>query len=75
MDRKHALWLERGVALGNFFVKFWRPRPGQDAARPAMDLPPDTRDAARHSPELAAAMETWKEIKFEFDTVDKLDVA
>jgi ribulose-bisphosphate carboxylase large chain len=31
-------------------------------------------DAARHSPELAAAMDTWKEIKFEFDTVDKLDV-
>ena len=33
------------------------------------------RGAARHSPELAAAMETWKEITFEFDTVDKLDVA
>lgn len=32
-------------------------------------------EAARHSPELAAAMETWKEIKFEFDTVDKLDIA
>jgi ribulose-bisphosphate carboxylase large chain len=32
-------------------------------------------DAARHSPELAIAMETWKEIKFEFDTVDKLDAA
>jgi ribulose-bisphosphate carboxylase large chain len=31
-------------------------------------------DAARHSPELGAAMETWKEIKFEFDVVDKLDV-
>jgi len=30
--------------------------------------------AARHSPELKIAMETWKEIKFEFDTVDKLDV-
>ena len=30
--------------------------------------------AAKHSPELAAAMETWKEIKFEFDVVDKLDV-
>lgn len=30
--------------------------------------------AARHSPELKAAMETWKEIRFEFDTVDKLDV-
>ena len=32
-------------------------------------------EAARNSPELAIAMETWKEIKFEFDTVDKLDVA
>jgi ribulose-bisphosphate carboxylase large chain len=31
--------------------------------------------AAKASPELAAAMETWKEITFEFDTVDKLDVA
>jgi len=31
--------------------------------------------AAKSSPELAAAMETWKEITFEFDTVDKLDVA
>ena len=30
--------------------------------------------AAVHSPELRVAMETWKEIKFEFDTVDKLDV-
>ncbi len=33
------------------------------------------REAAKTSPELAIAMETWKEIKFEFDTVDKLDVA
>ncbi|MBK1723052.1 form I ribulose bisphosphate carboxylase large subunit [Thiocystis violacea] len=32
-------------------------------------------EAARHSPELASAMETWKEIKFEFDVVDKLDAA
>jgi ribulose-bisphosphate carboxylase large chain len=31
--------------------------------------------AAKSSPELKAAMETWKEIKFEFDVVDKLDVA
>ena len=31
--------------------------------------------AAAHSPELKIAMETWKEIKFEFDTVDKIDVA
>ena len=31
------------------------------------------RAAAKHSPELAATMETWKEITFEFDTVDKLD--
>jgi ribulose-bisphosphate carboxylase large chain len=32
-------------------------------------------EAAKHSPELKIAMETWKEIKFEFDTVDKLDIA
>ncbi|MDH4248045.1 MAG: form I ribulose bisphosphate carboxylase large subunit [Deltaproteobacteria bacterium] len=29
--------------------------------------------AAQSSPELKIAMETWSEIKFEFDTVDKLD--
>ncbi|WP_456412119.1 form I ribulose bisphosphate carboxylase large subunit [Thiolapillus sp.] len=32
-------------------------------------------NAAKSSPELKMAMETWKEIKFEFDTVDKLDIA
>jgi ribulose-bisphosphate carboxylase large chain len=31
-------------------------------------------EAARHSPELGVAMDTWKEIKFEYETVDKLDV-
>lgn len=31
--------------------------------------------AAKSSAELKMAMETWKEIKFEFDTVDKLDVS
>ena len=30
-------------------------------------------EAAQHSPELAIAMETWKEVRFEFDVVDKLD--
>lgn len=30
-------------------------------------------EASKESPELKAAMETWKEIKFEYDTVDKLD--
>jgi ribulose-bisphosphate carboxylase large chain len=29
--------------------------------------------AARHSPELRAAMETWKDITFDFDSVDALD--
>uniref|UniRef100_UPI0021D69EF8 RubisCO large subunit n=1 Tax=synthetic construct TaxID=32630 RepID=UPI0021D69EF8 len=33
------------------------------------------KEAARWSPELRAAMETWKDIKFEFETVDTLDVA
>jgi len=32
-------------------------------------------EAAKSSPELAIALETWKEIKFEFETVDKLDAA
>ena len=32
-------------------------------------------NAAKSSSELRIAMETWKEIKFEFDVVDKLDVA
>ncbi len=30
------------------------------------------RSAATFSPELASACEVWKEIKFEFDTVDKI---
>ncbi len=30
--------------------------------------------AAESSPELSIAMQTWKEVKFEFETVDKLDV-
>ena len=45
---------------------------GRDLEKEGRDI---LTEAARNSPELAAAMETWKEIKFEFDTVDKLDVA
>lgn len=44
---------------------------GRDLEREGKDI---LTAAARHSPELKIAMETWKEIKFEFDTVDKLDV-
>lgn len=44
---------------------------GRDIEREGKDI---LMAAAAHSPELKAAMETWKEIKFEFDTVDKLDV-
>jgi ribulose-bisphosphate carboxylase large chain len=29
--------------------------------------------AAKSSPELAAALETWRNIRFEYDSVDKLD--
>jgi len=50
-----------------------------EARNQGRDLEKEGKDiltaAAKHSPELKAAMETWKEIKFEFDTVDKLDVA
>lgn len=45
---------------------------GRDLEREAKDI---LTEAARHSGELKAAMETWKEIRFEFDTVDKLDAA
>ena len=45
---------------------------GRDLERESKDI---LESAAKHSPELKTAMETWKEIKFEFDTVDKLDVA
>ncbi|MDG6777280.1 form I ribulose bisphosphate carboxylase large subunit [Thiomicrorhabdus sp. zzn3] len=44
---------------------------GRDLEREGGDI---LRDAARNSKELAVALDTWKEIKFEFDTVDKLDV-
>jgi ribulose-bisphosphate carboxylase large chain len=43
---------------------------GQDLEKEGKDI---LVAAARSSPELKAAMETWKEIKFEFDVVDKLD--
>ena len=45
---------------------------GQEIEKVGKDI---LTKAAASSPELKAAMETWKEIKFEFDTVDKLDVA
>jgi ribulose-bisphosphate carboxylase large chain len=42
---------------------------GRNLAREGGDV---IRAAAKWSPELAAACEVWKEIKFEFDTVDTL---
>lgn len=44
---------------------------GRDVEREGKDI---LTAAARHSPELKMAMETWKEVRFEFDVVDKLDV-
>jgi ribulose-bisphosphate carboxylase large chain len=50
-----------------------------EARNRGRDLDKEGKDilvaAAKSSPELRAAMATWKEIKFEFDTVDTLDVA
>src|SRR3970282_2748316 len=50
-----------------------------EARNRGRDLEQEGRDilvaAAKASPELAAAMETWKELKFDFDTVDTLDAA
>jgi ribulose-bisphosphate carboxylase large chain len=57
----------------------WRWRPAWRPATKGRALEKEGKDiltaAAKHSPELKIAMETWKEIKFEFDTVDKLDVS
>jgi ribulose-bisphosphate carboxylase large chain len=45
-----------------------------EARNQGRDLEKESKDiltnAAKSSPELKTAMETWKEIKFEFDTVD-----
>ncbi len=43
---------------------------GRDLEREGADI---LRAAAQHSPELREALETWKEIKFEFETVDKIE--
>jgi ribulose-bisphosphate carboxylase large chain len=45
---------------------------GRELAREGADV---LEAAARTSPELGAALETWREISFEFDTVDTLDPA
>jgi len=45
---------------------------GRDVEKEGRDI---LAQAAKSSPELKMAMETWKEIKFEFDVVDKLDAA
>jgi len=43
---------------------------GRDLLR---EGPQILKEAARFSPALQKAMETWKEIKFDYDTVDSLD--
>ena len=40
----------------------------------AADGPQILKGAAAHSPELAAALDTWREIRFDFETIDTLDV-
>jgi ribulose-bisphosphate carboxylase large chain len=42
---------------------------GRDLAREGGDI---IREACKWSPELASACEVWKEIKFEFEVIDKL---
>ncbi len=66
----------------------WGNAPGATANRVALEAvikarnegrdllregPQILKEAARFSPALQKAMETWKEIKFEFETVDSLD--
>ena len=44
---------------------------GRDVEREARSI---LTAAAAHSPELGAALDTWREVTFEYDVVDKLDV-
>jgi len=43
---------------------------GRDVEREGSEI---LTRAAKSSPELAAALETWREIRFEFDVIDTLD--
>jgi len=45
---------------------------GRDLAREGVDI---LTAAGRRSPELAAALETWREVRFDFASVDTLDPA
>jgi len=42
---------------------------GRNLSREGGDI---LREAGKWSPDLAAALDLWKEIKFEFDTVDTI---
>jgi ribulose-bisphosphate carboxylase large chain len=39
----------------------------------AAEGPDILKEAASHSPELATALDTWEQIRFEYATVDTLD--
>jgi ribulose-bisphosphate carboxylase large chain len=44
---------------------------GRDVAAEGADL---LRKAAKHSPELRIALETWQDVSFEFEPTDALDM-
>jgi ribulose-bisphosphate carboxylase large chain len=44
---------------------------GRDVAAEGADL---LRKAAKHSPELRIALETWQDVSFEFEPTDALDL-
>lgn len=58
------------MVLEQVFIKLsFHRNEGRDLSREGGDV---IREACKWSPELAAACEVWKEIKFEFETIDKL---
>ena len=57
------------VKFPNKFFNLVYRNEGRDLSREGGDV---IREACKWSPELAAACEVWKEIKFEFETIDKL---
>ncbi|KAL0925517.1 hypothetical protein M5K25_003860 [Dendrobium thyrsiflorum] len=65
-------FIEKDRIRGIFFTQDWVSMPGVlPVASGGNEI---IREAAKWSPELAAACEVWKEIKFEFEAVDKLDI-
>ena len=65
MDHNHALWVERGYALGDLLIRIGNVFSRPAERRPVLDFPADARDAARYSAEIALAMRNGRQLRSE----------